>query len=130
MKKIFWIISREYLERVKKKSFVIMTILGPLLMGAMVVLPGYFATLTTEEQKPIIIIDSTNRIAPLLDARLNSEDTRIKGKKRYPIEVVPFTEPIAPVKKQMNQKIIKKEIFWYLVIETDFDQKGNFTFFT
>ena len=36
MKKILLIIQREYLTRVKKRSFIVMTILGPLLMAAII----------------------------------------------------------------------------------------------
>ena len=36
MSKIPLIIQREYVSRVKKKSFIIMTILGPLLMGGLI----------------------------------------------------------------------------------------------
>ena len=35
MNNILLIIQREYVTRVKKKSFIVMTILGPLLMGLM-----------------------------------------------------------------------------------------------
>lgn len=35
MHKILLIIRREYLTRVKKRSFIIMTILGPVLIGAL-----------------------------------------------------------------------------------------------
>ena len=43
MNKIFLIIKREYLVRVKKKSFIIMTILAPLLMAAIIVAPVFLA---------------------------------------------------------------------------------------
>ena len=43
MNKIFLIIKREYLVRVKKKSFIIMTILAPLLMAALIVAPVFLA---------------------------------------------------------------------------------------
>jgi ABC-2 type transport system permease protein len=43
MKKILLIIQREYLTRVRKKSFIVMTLLGPVLMAALVVLPVYLA---------------------------------------------------------------------------------------
>ena len=58
MNKIFIIIQREYLTRVKKKSFLIMTILGPILMASVYVLPVYFATLS-DETKTIQILDET-----------------------------------------------------------------------
>jgi ABC-2 type transport system permease protein len=39
MNKILLILKREYLTRVKKKSFIIMTFLGPLLMAALMIVP-------------------------------------------------------------------------------------------
>jgi len=58
MKKISLIIRREYLTRVRKKSFIVMTILGPLLMAAMVIVPIYIATISNET-KTISVIDET-----------------------------------------------------------------------
>ena len=50
MHKIWLIIKREYLVRVRKKSFIVMTILGPLLMVALLVLPTYLANEVQEER--------------------------------------------------------------------------------
>ena len=43
MRKIWLIIKREYLVRVRKKSFIVMTIVGPLLMAALLIVPTYIA---------------------------------------------------------------------------------------
>ncbi|MCF8229674.1 MAG: ABC transporter permease [Bacteroidales bacterium] len=59
MGKTSLIIQREYLSRVKKKSFIIMSILGPLLMAAMMIVPIYVATLESDEEKNIEILDET-----------------------------------------------------------------------
>ena len=58
MNKIPLIIKREYLTRVKKKSFVIMTLLGPLLMAALFIVPIYVAQMEGDI-KTIGIIDET-----------------------------------------------------------------------
>jgi ABC-2 type transport system permease protein len=58
MKKIFLIIRREYMTRVKKRSFIIMTILGPILMAAIVIIPVYIAT-RTNETKNVAVLDET-----------------------------------------------------------------------
>lgn len=58
MKKIILIIKREYLTRVKKKSFIVMTILGPVLMAALVIVPVYLATMANEV-KSVSVIDET-----------------------------------------------------------------------
>lgn len=58
MRKIFLIIRREYLSRVQKKSFIIMTVLGPILMAALFVVPVYLANISDQEKK-IAVIDET-----------------------------------------------------------------------
>ncbi len=60
MSKIKLILSREYLTRVRKKSFVVMTILGPILFAAIVIAPGWIATLEDTEVKKIAVIDSSH----------------------------------------------------------------------
>jgi len=58
MNKIFLIIKREYLTRVRKRSFIIMTIIGPILMAALVILPIYLAENTTSMVK-VAVLDET-----------------------------------------------------------------------
>ena len=58
MKKIFLIIQREYLTRVRKRSFIVMTILGPMLMAATIVIPIYLAT-RTNETKTVAVLDES-----------------------------------------------------------------------
>jgi len=58
MHKIILIIKREYLTRVRKKSFLVMTILGPLLMAAIVIVPIFMAT-RGNEMKTVEVIDQT-----------------------------------------------------------------------
>lgn len=59
MNKISLIIRREYLARVRKRSFIIMSLLGPILFAAMLVLPAYLATLEDKEVKTIAVIDDS-----------------------------------------------------------------------
>lgn len=72
------IISREYLERVKRKSFIITTLLVPLLMIICMVAPALFMLLGDDEQRNIAVIDDTAQIAQLLrdtdDIRFTSFD--------------------------------------------------------
>ncbi|MDZ7847517.1 MAG: hypothetical protein U5L96_12545 [Owenweeksia sp.] len=55
MQKIWLIIQREFSTRVRKRSFVIMTILGPILSAALFVLPAYLATLPTDVRSVVIL---------------------------------------------------------------------------
>jgi ABC-2 type transport system permease protein len=66
MKKIFLILQREYLSRVRKRTFIVMTILGPILFAAMFVLPTYFAMTSDKELKRIAIADSSKIFIDIL----------------------------------------------------------------
>jgi ABC-2 type transport system permease protein len=60
MSKISLIIQREYLTRVRKKSFIIMTILTPVLMASLIFVPTYLATKEDTQEKIIAVLDKTN----------------------------------------------------------------------
>ena len=59
MSKIALIISREYLTRVRKKSFIIMSVLGPLIFAAYILIPMYFATMEDKQEKLMVVIDES-----------------------------------------------------------------------
>ena len=57
MNKISVIRKREYLTRVRKKSFIIMTILAPLLMAALIVVPSLLMMNDDKDFKKIAVIE-------------------------------------------------------------------------
>ncbi|MDE7458158.1 MAG: ABC transporter permease, partial [Muribaculaceae bacterium] len=67
------IIAREYLERVKRKSFIISTILMPLFMVGLMALPALIAIFQTPEEKTIAVIDESGVIAKTLQ---NGDETK------------------------------------------------------
>ena len=58
MNNIFLIIQREYITRVRKKSFLIMSIVGPLLIACLWVVPIWLSTRETD-QKTVEILDDS-----------------------------------------------------------------------
>ncbi len=68
--KIGIIIGREYAIRVKKKSFIITTILTPLLFAALMIVPSLIAVYGggDEEQKRIRVIDESGIVLPYLES--------------------------------------------------------------
>lgn len=63
MDKIWLVIKREYLTRVKKKSFIIMTFLGPLLMAGAIALITYLGMSDSGPQNILVVDD----MAPVFD---------------------------------------------------------------
>jgi ABC-2 type transport system permease protein len=62
MNKLWLIIKREYLTRVTKKSFILVTILAPLGIGLIMFVAGYLASSSAQATKNIVVIDKSNVI--------------------------------------------------------------------
>ncbi|SDF27713.1 ABC transporter permease [Cellulophaga baltica] len=60
MNKLLLIIKREYLAKVRNKSFVIMTFLSPILMVAMVILIAFLTQLNDSEKQVITILNESD----------------------------------------------------------------------
>ena len=59
MNKALLVLKREYLTRVRKKSFIIMTLLVPFLFGAFTILPAWLAMQDDKEERTIAVYDGT-----------------------------------------------------------------------
>nr|WP_297786108.1 ABC transporter permease [uncultured Allomuricauda sp.] len=57
--KLGLIIKREYLAKVRNRSFIVMTILSPLLMVGMIVLIAYLAKINDEEIRVVSVLDES-----------------------------------------------------------------------
>ena len=60
MNKIGLIIKREYLTRVRKRSFLILTFLGPILMAAIYIIPIMLALNSSNENMRIAVVDESH----------------------------------------------------------------------
>ena len=90
MNKIFLIIQREYLTRVKKRTFIVMTLIGTLLMATLYIWPIYLASMENK-QKNILVVDETHIFPEKNPEGENiifekSEDDILKTKETYDAE--------------------------------------------
>ena len=67
MSKIFIIILREFLTRIQKKSFILLTILMPFIIAAVVVTPLLLASIKDDTQHTVMLVDKTLKYAPLFE---------------------------------------------------------------
>lgn len=67
MSKTALIIKREYLNRVSKKSFLILTFLTPLLFAAMVFVPLWLSSIKGDEVRNVVVLDRTGKYAFLFE---------------------------------------------------------------
>ncbi len=77
MDKILLILKREYLVRVRKRTFLIMTLLTPILMAALFIVPVLLST-SFQSEKIVEVIDESGEIAPML--KNQNQLTFIKSK--------------------------------------------------
>lgn len=68
MSKINIVIEREYMERVKKKSFIITTVLTPLLMMLMMALPALIMNFVDSSSTTVSVIDNSDVVLNKLES--------------------------------------------------------------
>lgn len=66
-KKLGIIIQREYLNKVKKKSFLLITFLAPVLFAAIAILPSVIMMGTKEEAKKVGVVDRSGIVLSFLE---------------------------------------------------------------
>lgn len=78
MNKIALIIEREYLSRVRKKSFIIMTLVGPLLFAGITIIPAWLA-MRNSTQTTVYVLDKSGLFANKLRSNEETVYVPVKG---------------------------------------------------
>ena len=95
------ILRREYLERVRTKSFIVSTLLLPAVMIALMLLPGKLATLKADGARRIAVVCANADFARAVQSQLETGKGELDS--RYKVEVVatPTEETRAELKGRM-----------------------------
>lgn len=125
MNRILTVVSREYVERVRSKSFVIGTVLGPALMSLFLVVPMLTAGRGGDDARTVAVIDQTGIVRPALAGILDRDGG--KGLTLEPLAVGPggLEEAVASLKAQINDGSVHSG----LVIPADFVEAGRASFY-
>ncbi|MDR1602157.1 MAG: ABC transporter permease [Tannerella sp.] len=67
MNKLSLIVRKEYIQRVSKKSFLLLTFLMPFLFVAMMFVPLWLSSVKSGEVRNVVIVDRTGKYAPLFE---------------------------------------------------------------
>ena len=73
------VISREYLNKVKKKSFLITTFLAPILFAAICVLPSLLMMNVKEKSQKVAVVDYSGIVMPYFESNEAAEFTDCSG---------------------------------------------------
>jgi ABC-2 type transport system permease protein len=75
MNKTWAIFKREYLQVVRKRSFLILTMLGPILLAGLMIIPAFLAVKGLGEKR-VAIVDGTERLAEAFAAGRTGSQTK------------------------------------------------------
>ncbi|MGA9526903.1 MAG: ABC transporter permease [Terriglobales bacterium] len=140
MHKTWLIIKREYLERVRTRSFIVLTLLAPVIMTALMILPAKLATMAGKVQH-IVVVTSTPQFGEIVRRQLLSagddEDdasasrtdaARKTSDKPYIIDL--DSNPIEAERMALRDRVSSKAIDGYLWLTDDAIATGRVTFAT
>jgi ABC-2 type transport system permease protein len=120
MRKILAVIKREYIQMVRTKGFIIGTVLGPVGMIALIVVPIIVSSASVEKQETIGVVDLTNEIFMELDKKLDHKDYRLKdGFRRYVLEKFEPSAGTEELRRELRERVLKKELSAYIYIPED-----------
>ncbi|MCK4364273.1 MAG: ABC transporter permease [Candidatus Aminicenantes bacterium] len=125
MRKILAVIKREYIQIVRTKGFIIGTVLGPVGMIALIVIPIIVSSVSVEKQETIGVVDLTNEIFMELDKKLDHKDYRLKdGFRRYVLEKFELYAGTEELRHKLRERVLKKELSAYIYIPEDVLEMG------
>lgn len=128
MEKIFTIIKREYREAVFKKSFIIMTLLTPIIMIAMGIVPSLLVRMDIEEPTVLSILDESGIIADKIPAAL--DDSLKDGTPRFVINMLQANSDTDQIIEAQKENINSETIDGFLVIPKDIVQGDDLKYYS
>jgi ABC-2 type transport system permease protein len=151
MRKFLAVVKREYLQRVRTKMFIIMTILGPVIMIVLTVVPAMLFSMKTGEATRIAIIDQSGKLYERVrDSILRGDDKknepaqknyeknfnsntqeRIKTagaamKASFEVrQVQPDNRSLDDIKRELNGQVLKDQLDGYLILPPNVLEEGK-----
>ena len=107
------ILRREYLERVRTKSFIVSTLLLPAVMIALLVIPGKLATLKSAGTRHIAVVCANAAFARALQSQLEAANGATAS--RYQVELV--ATPTGQTRADLNGRLAAGRLDAYLWLD-------------
>jgi ABC-2 type transport system permease protein len=115
MRKILSIVKREYLQRVRSRLFIFITLMGPLLMLAFAIVPGFVFNLKTGEATRIAVIDQSGVIFQKLSQEFSREDEEVRT--NIVLELVSDEgRGTESIKQKLRRRVQQNEIDGFVII--------------
>jgi ABC-2 type transport system permease protein len=157
MKKFLSVVKHEYKKIVLKWSFLIATLLFPVMAGAFAVVPALIFSIKGEATR-VVVVDQSGKLAPRIRENLSNEKMaeKIKQAQTDALKNLPTSQEeqfkrgaeqigesfvfvdyssdaksVEQIKRDLNGKITAKEIDAYLIVPPDYESPdAKFEFFS
>ncbi|MBA3633603.1 MAG: ABC transporter permease, partial [Acidobacteria bacterium] len=157
MRKFLAVVKHEYKKIVLKWSFIIATLMFPIIAASFAIVPALIFSIKGEATR-IVIIDQTGKIAPRVKANLSKEKTSAKAEKAQTeslkdlsasqedkmrrsaeqlggnfefVEYSADAKSFEQIKRELNAKLTADELDAYLIVPPNFESAGaKFEFFS
>jgi len=159
MKKFLAVVKHEYKKIVLKWSFLLATLLFPVLAAAFAIVPALLFSIKSEPTR-IAVVDQTGRVTPRIKENLSLEKTATKPERQSAEELIKDSTAVSPdeqmkraaeqlgatfnfveydanskpleqIKRELTDKITSKELDAYLIVPPNYDATdAKFEFFS
>ena len=128
MRNTWVVLRREYLERVRTRTFLVLTLLAPAIMTALMILPAKLATMN-EKPEHIVIVSSTQQFGETVkqhlfadsflsdEAEAEEDTSKPKPEDRYTIDI--DTNATETERANLQQKIDAHDIDGFIWLTDD-----------
>jgi len=156
MRKLLAVIRREYIQRVRSRFFMVMTVMGPVIMLLFTVVPSYLARIKAGGPTRIAVVDESAKLydrfrdalmteraedetesqqnAPAPQVNSNQQE-RMKrtaqfSEQGYTLERVDRAgKSLEDIKRQLSERVRKSELDAYVIIPSDILTNGKAQFY-
>ena len=155
MKKFFAILKREYFQRLRSRMFILITVLGPVIISLFGIAPALALRIKAGGPVKIAVVDLTGKLyqgaykslmdnpgqpqsgqdeinagAPGKNASERFQQLGEKQESRYEIQEVRLEgRPLNAVEKELDRRVLAKELDGYLVLPADLLKDGKAQYF-
>lgn len=121
MRKIWLIIKREYMTRVRTKGFIIGTIIVPLIGLGSILLVVFLVGHTASRSLRLVIMDNSGSLAPTIVRQLDGK--LADGEPQFVVEqVISHAKSPEAVQQDLRTRINREQLDAYLLIPRDLEQ--------
>jgi len=124
--KLWAVIRREYLERVRSKAFIIGTIIGPVLMGGIMILPILIAERGGGDRLQVAVLDATGVLQETVEEAIG--ELRRDDAPRF--EVRPAGEgTVAAREEALRAAVLEGDLDGFLLLPEDAVEASTATYY-